>query len=172
LRTRELLFTHGEIGKIKRIVDFQEKNINQALPGDPAQVIGLDFLAEAGEKFLTIPDDKFGKKISKLLAGYHGEKGSVDFSSQPVNWLNPTDEEQKIINLLVIADTQASLEALADLVKNQASGELSFQIIASSVGNIHEQLINLAKITRSYLLIFNLKLTKEVRQKFKENQLK
>jgi len=64
------------------------------------------------------------------------------------------------------------LEALADLVKNQASDNLSFQIIANSVGNIHDQLINLAKITRSYLLIFNLKLTKEIRQKFKENQLK
>ena len=86
--------------------------------------------------------------------------------------MNSATEEQKIVNLLIIADTQASLEALADLVKNQTSDDLSFQIIASSVGNIHDQLINLAKITRSYLLIFNLKLTKEIRQKFKESQLK
>jgi len=137
------------------------------------QVIGLDFLAEAGEKFLTIPNDRFGKKISKLLANYHQQKESTDFSNhQSANWLNSAVEEQKIINLLIIADTQASLEALADLVKNQASDNLSFQIIAGSVGNIHDQLINLAKITRSYLLIFNLKLTKEIRQKFKENQLK
>ncbi|KLL04045.1 MAG: translation initiation factor IF-2 [Mycoplasmataceae bacterium CE_OT135] len=172
LQTKDLLLTNGEIGKIKRMVDFQGKNINQAFPGDPAQVVGLDFLPEAGEKFLTIPDDKFAKKISKLLADYQREKGNLDLSTQPTTWLNPETEKQKIINLLAVADTYASLEALIDLVKTKTADTLSFQIVASSVGNIHDQLLNLAKITHSYLLIFNLKLDKEIRQKFKENQLK
>lgn len=172
LREKNLLIISGKIGKIKRIVDFQEKVISQAFPGDPVQVIGLDFLAEAGKKFLATPDDKFTQKISKLLVDYQKEGGAVGLSNQPIVWLNSETEKQKHINLIVIADSQASLEALADLVRAKTVDDLSFQIVDSSVGNIHDRLFNLAKITRSYLLIFNLKLTKEVRQKFKENQLK
>ncbi|RHZ36955.1 translation initiation factor IF-2 [endosymbiont GvMRE of Glomus versiforme] len=172
LREKDLLLTNGKIGKIKRMTDFQKKNLNQAFPGDPVQVIGLDFLAEVGEKFLTISDDKLGKKISKLLTDYQKERSEIDLVSQSTTWLNPEVEKQKVINLLVIADTQASLEVLTDLVENKAINDLSFQIIASSVGNIPDQLLNLAKITRSYLLIFNLKLSKEIRQRFKENELK
>ncbi|RHZ37192.1 translation initiation factor IF-2 [endosymbiont GvMRE of Glomus versiforme] len=172
LREKDLLLTNGKIGKIKRMTDFQKKILNQAFPGDPVQVIGLDFLAEVGEKFLTISDDKVGKKISKLLSDYQKERSEIDFSNQPTIWLNPEIEKQKVINLLVIADTQAALEVLTDLVENKTINDLSFQIIASSVSNIPDQLINLAKITRSYLLIFNLKLSKETHQRFKENQLR
>ena len=44
--------------------------------------------------------------------------------------------------------------------------------MATSIGSIYEQLFSLAKTTQSYLLIFNLKLSKETYQRFKENQLK
>jgi translation initiation factor IF-2 len=173
LQEKDLLLTNGKIGKIKRMVDFQGKIIKQVFPGDPVQVIGLDFLAEAGEKFLAIPEDKFSKKIGKLLTDYQRERSNfdIDLLNQPTVWLG-SETEKKTINLIVVADTQAALEVLTDLVKTQAADDLSFQIVASSVGNIPDQLFNLAKITRSYLLIFNLKLTKEIRQKFKENQLK
>jgi translation initiation factor IF-2 len=84
LREKNLLIISGKIGKIKRIVDFQEKVISQAFPGDPVQVIGLDFLAEAGKKFLATPDDKFTQKISKLLVDYQKEGGAVGLSNQPI----------------------------------------------------------------------------------------
>ena len=172
LQEKDLFLANGKIGKIKRMIDFQNKKGSQAFPGDPVQIIGLDFLAEAGEKFLVISEDKFSKNFSKLLTDYQREKNYVDFPSQPTAWLKPEREKQKIINLMVIADSQTTLEAVVDLVETKNTDDSLFQIVAASTGNIHERLFNLAKTTQSYLLIFNLKLNKEVCQRLKENQIK
>ncbi|CAG8774460.1 34881_t:CDS:2, partial [Racocetra persica] len=122
LRAKDLFLTNGKIGKIKRMLDFQGKIINQVFSGDAAQIIGLDFLSEAGEKFLTIPDDKLSPKISKLLA---------------------------------------TLEALIDLVKKQIADNPVFQIVSGSAGNVHDQLLNLAKITQEKLV----ELARRIREK-------
>jgi translation initiation factor IF-2 len=172
LREKDLFLANGKMGKIKRMIDFQNKKISQVFPSDPVQIIGLDFLAEAGEKFLVISEDKFSKNFSKLLTDYQREKIHVDLPSQPTAWLSSEGEKQKIINLMVVADSQTTLEAVIDLVKKKNTDDLVFQIVAASTGNIHERLFSLAKTTRSYLLIFNLKLNKEVCQRLKENQLK
>lgn len=172
LREKDLFLANGKIGKIKRMIDFQNKKISQVFPSDPVQIIGLDFLAEAGEKFLVISEDKFSKNFSKLLTDYQRERIHVDLPSQPTAWLSSEGEKQKTINLIVIADSQTTLEAVVDLVKKKNTDDLVFQIVAASTGNVHERLFSLAKTTRSYLLIFNLKLNKEVCQRLKENQLK
>ncbi|CAI2194309.1 15668_t:CDS:2, partial [Funneliformis geosporum] len=175
LREKDLLFTKGKLGKIKRMLDFQGKGINQALPSDLAQVIGLDFLAQAGEKFLTVREDKWSKKINELLADYQKERDPIGSGSSapPSTLLDSETEKQKPLNLIVAADTQAALEVLVDLVtKTKNTDGSALPIIAHSVGNLHDQLLNLAKITRSYLLIYNLKLNQTIRQKLKENQLK
>ncbi|CAI2199622.1 2156_t:CDS:1, partial [Funneliformis geosporum] len=151
------------------------KGINQALPSDLVQVIGLDFLAPVGEKFLTVREDKWSKKINELLADYQKERDSIgsDSSAPPNTLLDSETEKQKSLNLIVAADTQAALEVLVDLVtKTKNTDGSALPIIANSVGNLHDQLLNLAKITRSYLLIYNLKLNQTMRQKLKENQLK
>lgn len=170
LKEGNLLFINGQIGKVKRMTDLQGKSLNQTFPSASVQVIGLDFLAEAGEKFLTITNKDLGKKISKLLENYRKEKGNDDFSYQPSLWLN--NDQKKNINLLVISDTQASLETLTNLVQNKSTDDLHLQLIDGWIGNISDQIIKLAKITHSYLLIFNLELGKEVRQNLKENQIK
>jgi translation initiation factor IF-2 len=173
LREKDSLLVSGKIGKIKKMIDFQGKKITQALPSDPVQVIGLDFLAEAGEKFLAIPEkDRISKDLSKFLADYQRKRVHTNLSDQSATWPNLEREKKKIINLILITDSQTTLEVLIDLVKTKNMDGPFFQTVATSIGNIYEQTFSLAKTTRSYLIIFNLKLGKEIRRRLKENQLK
>ena len=174
LQVKNLLLVDGKIGKIKRITSLQGKNLDQALAGDPVLVTGLDFLAKSGEKFLTITNEKLAQKISKVIGNYYSqEKDDKDFLNQSSFQLNINNDLPKTINLIVIADTQTSLEVLISLVQSKSTdSNLQFQIVASSVGNIHENLLDLAQNFNSFLLIFNLRLGKKIQQKLKEKQIK
>ena len=173
LQVKNLLLVEGKIGKIKRILSLQKKNLDQAFAGDPVLVIGLDFLVKSGEKFLTITNEKLAQKINKVTENYHvwEKEDSKKFLSQPSFQLNIANS-YKVINFIAIADTQTSLETLISLVQNKSSNSIPLQIIASSVGNIPENLLDLAQNFNSFLFIFNLKLNKEIQQKLKEKQIK
>ena len=174
LQVKNLLLVEGQIGKVKRILSLQKKNLAQAFAGDPVLVIGLDFLVKSGEKFLTIINEKLAQKINKVIENYHTWEKEDDkkFLNRPSFQLNVTNNSHKVINFIVITDTQTSLETLISLVQNKSSNSTPLQIIASSVGNIPENLLDLAQNFNSFLFIFNLKLNKEVQQKLKEKQIK
>ena len=174
LQVKNLLLVEGQIGKVKRILSLQKKNLAQAFAGDPVLVIGLDFLVKSGEKFLTIINEKLAQKINKVIENYNTWEKEDDkkFLNRSLFQLNVTNNSHKVINFIVITDTQTSLETLISLVQNKSSNSIPLQIIASSVGNMPENLLDLAQNFNSFLLIFNLRLNKEIQQKFKEKQIK
>ena len=120
---------------------------------------------------MALANEKLAQKLSKTIENYYlKEKG---FLNRPSFQLNINDNSSETINLVIVADTQISLEALTSLVQNKFSdSKLYFQIVASSVGNVHESLLDLVQDFNSFLLIFNLRLGKKIQQKIKEKQIK
>src|SRR5436190_610679 len=106
----------------------ENKNLAEhSLPSESVSIIGLDFLAEAGEKFLVINDQDIRAEIIKLI-DYHEKNKLLNFSS--------ANEDKKNINLVIIADSKSSLEVLEEVVR-QKSLEITttnLQIIYKKIG--------------------------------------
>ncbi len=167
LNIKDALLIKGKLGKIKLIFDQDSKSVTRVLPGNSAQIIGLPFLAEIGEKFLVI-EEKTGQEIVKKMEKYKTELTNFDFN-QVIE--SPDEKEKNRFNLITLAESQDSLEALIKIVRNNSTPEFSLRIIYATFGNFNEFLLNLAKTTKSFLLIFNLELNKDIQEQFKQNQV-
>ena len=110
LQTQDTIFLNGRFGQIKMMHDISGNKITIASPGDIVKVTGFNLAAELGDRFLVVNNEKSQEVIKKELTSYLEKKDKSTFSPPPLN-------EKKHINLILLADSQNTLEALNNLEK-------------------------------------------------------
>jgi translation initiation factor IF-2 len=162
LKEKDEIFLGGKIAPAKIIFNSQGQRINQAFPGDLVRIIGLNFAAELGDKFLVVEDNKTKKEIEKKISNYLSKRGQLGFS---------LTSEKKNVNLFLLADSQNSLEVLNKLVEKMSNSNISFSVINSSVGKLSNSDLNLAKITSSTILVFGFNFPPAQEKILRENNI-
>ncbi|WNE41658.1 MAG: Translation initiation factor IF-2 [Mycoplasmataceae bacterium] len=172
LKNRDNIFINGESGKIKKIIDFSDKELVRAEPGDIVQVFGLDFESEPGDNFLVINDESLVKKIKRIIPAKSDSKKFSQANAISNESLPNSKSLRKNINLILITDSQSSLEALENIVKSSSTENILFNPIYSEVGDLNGSVMNLAKITQSSVLLFNIKVSQQKNKELKDNEIK
>src|SRR5438128_10377759 len=90
-------------------------------------------------------DDDIKKEIEKEISGYLSKKNH--FGSLLLS-------EKKNINLILLADSQNSLEVLNNVVEKINNSDINFSVVHNSVRKLNNSDLNLAKITNSIILFF------------------
>ena len=173
LKNRDILFVNGESGRVKKIVDFSDKELIKANPGDIVQVFGLGFESEPGDNFLVMSDESLVKKIKRIIPTKIDSRKFSNNDSSSSNLNNKESEDfVKNINLILIADSQSSLEALENIVKKNSNDKINFNSIYTEVaGDVSDSVINLSKITQSSVLTFNVRISQQKTKDLKENKI-
>jgi translation initiation factor IF-2 len=70
LQEKDTIFLRGKFGKVKVMFDIRQQKIITATTGDIVKVIGLNILAELGDRFLVVNDEKTAVLIEKELTNY------------------------------------------------------------------------------------------------------
>jgi len=154
IQEKDNIFINGRFGKIKMLYDLNDNKINSSSSvGDIINVVGIDFPTELGDKFLVINNENTKKSIENQLTNYLEQKSK---STSP-----SVIKEKKTINLILLADSQNSLEALNDLVRKKDSSNCRFSVIYTAIGNLNNSSINLVKLTQSIILSFGLQINQE-----------
>jgi len=147
LRTGDMVGTASAFGKIKILEDFQGINLGKAFPSMPVIVIGLDKAPQVGEKFEVYTDaDSAQKYIAKKEK--KAEKSEVFVM----------EEGKKVLNLIVKADVQGSIEAIEEVLRGLPQDKVILRILKSEAGDVNESDIKLAKGSRSRVLAFRVKI--------------
>jgi translation initiation factor IF-2 len=121
----------SDFGKIRSMTDFSGKLLDKATPSTPFQVIGFSDVPHVGDIITSGPCEDKSDKSS--------------FGASDI-----IDEEKPII--ILKADVQGSLEAIAQTLKDQAN------IVGSSVGQVTDSDIETAIATKAEILGFNVKM--------------
>src|SRR4051794_12725665 len=105
LKENETIFLNGKFSKVKMMLSIHGKSEKIAIvcPSDIARVIGLNIQAELGDRFLVINNEKTIASIKNELTNYWEKKKKS---------IIPPPSEKKNVNLVLMADSQNSLEAL------------------------------------------------------------
>tara|TARA_B100001093_G_scaffold126024_1_gene118556 strand:+ start:1445 stop:3664 length:2220 start_codon:yes stop_codon:yes gene_type:complete len=154
-------------GKVRAIINDKGKNIDQALPSTPVEILGINGAAKAGDDFIVFDSEKEAKNLSENRAQESKEgKNPMTFATQDSAFSDTTTEE---LNLIIKSDVHGSSEAIKNAISQIKHEEVKPKIILSDIGMVTETDVTLAKASKAVLIAFNVKPSKEAK-KLAENE--
>jgi len=159
IKNQDIIGTDSAFGKIKALTDFQSKTIEKATASQPAVVTGFNQVPQIGEKFESF------ETLEKALAKV--EKKSEKIKEEKEVFL--IEPDKKVLNLILKADVQGSLEAIRHILKSIPCDEVFCRILKAEVGQISESDIKLAESARAKIIGFRVKAAQNI-QRIAENK--
>ena len=145
-------------GKIKAMFDHEGKPIKIAGPSTPVVVLGLQESPDAGDVLEGMRNDKQAKAVAeeRRLA----DDARAVASAQPRMSLEELFDRvqngaNKVLNLIVRADLQGTLEPVINSLNDTANDEIDIKILHAAVGNISEGDVMLAEASDAIIIGFS-----------------
>ena len=149
-------------GKVRVINNDLGKNIDEAFPAAPVEVLGINGAAKSGDDFLVLDNEKEAKSLCDArVEESKVDKNPLKFATQESAFADKTSEE---VNIIVKSDVHGSSEAIKTSIIDIKHDEIKPKIILSDIGMITETDVNLAKASKAILIAFNVKPTKEAKK--------
>ena len=151
-------------GKIRALTGDGGAKIKSAGPSTPVELMGLSGVPEAGEAFHVVKDEKTARAIVENRRMFLGRQDAPSVP-QPLSadsllmMQSPEDAEDgpKELSVILKADTQGSVEALKDSIGKLESDKCTVKTAHSAVGGISGTDVELAYVTNSIILGFNVR---------------
>ena len=138
---------------------FRGKKIKKADPSTPVSVSGLKEIPEAGDQFQVVKSEKEARKIiSDVQTESRQSAGRATGAMSLEDFFSRLQEgDSKILNLIVKADVQGSLEPIVNSLEKigEDNEEVSIEILISATGNVTESDVMLASASNAVILGFN-----------------
>ncbi len=154
-------------GKVRAIINDKGKNIDEASPSTPVEILGINGAAKAGDDFIVLESEKEAKTLSENRAEETKDgKNPLTFATQESAFSDKSSEE---LNLIIKSDVHGSSEAIKNAISQIKHDEVEPKIILADIGMVTETDVTLAKASNAVLIAFNVKPSKEAK-KLAENE--
>ena len=150
-------------GRVKAMIDQSGRAVKEALPSTPVQVLGFSEVPAAGDDFRVTQDQSTAKMIAESreqryrMAGYTTRAAAAAGAKLEDLFEQIQKGEAAALNLIVKADVQGSLEALAESLRKLERPEVKLSIIHKAVGGINENDVGLAAASNATIIGFNVR---------------
>jgi translation initiation factor IF-2 len=148
-------------GKVRAMLDFTGARVEAAGPGDPAEVLGMDDVSEAGERFEAVPNERRARQLAqersqRLKAESLARQQARKVSLEEV-FSKATAGEVKELAIVLKADVSGSLEALQDEIAKLPQERIVVDVIHAAPGGITESDVMLAAASDAIIIGFNVR---------------
>ena len=173
LKKGDYLVCGVEYGRVRALFDETGKQAESAGPSIPVQVLGLSGVPEAGDDFVVVEDERLAKDVAQERQAKRRETRLVQKTSRLEDIMAQMGqgEEQAVLNLVVKADVQGSVEALRDSLTSLSNELIKINVIASGVGGITESDATLAAASKAVIIGFNVRADASARKVIESNGL-
>ena len=154
-------------GKIRAMIDYNGKTINEALPSTPVEILGMNGTAYAGAEFFVTKDEDEAKKMVEFKKIDKSNKLLVKDKTTLFDDAKHKDE----LNIIIKSDVQGSSEALKMAIDKIEHNEVEAKIILADIGMINETDVSLAKASNALLIGFNVKPNREAKKMAEEQKI-
>ena len=173
LKKGDLLLTGSEYGRVRAMFDENGKQVDEAGPSIPVQVLGLSAVPNAGDEVIVVADERKARELAQLrqeksrdqrLAVQQQARLEDVFSSV-------RDGQVPAVNIVLKADVQGSAEALREALTSLTAHEsdVKVKVISSGVGGINESDVNLAAASNAIIIGFKVRADGSSRRMIEEN---
>lgn len=146
-------------GHIRAMYDSRGKVIKKAGPSEPAKIIGLSDLPEAGDFIYAVKDEK----IARDFAARAEERARKERLNKTTHvslddlHMKISEEGLKELNIIVKTDVKGTIDALASSLEKLGNDQVKVNIIHGAVGGISESDVMLAVASNAIIIGFNVR---------------
>ena len=145
-------------GRVRAMTDDSGKRIEEAGPSTPVTVLGLSEVPPAGERVVTVKDEKTARaeteELRRELDREGAPRGGVTLDSL---FGEIHRGEVQDFNIVLKSDVQGSIEPLVRAIEGLALEEINVKVIHAAAGTVNESDINLAAVSQGVIIAFNTK---------------
>jgi translation initiation factor IF-2 len=159
-------------GRVRAIVDDSGKQIKEAGPSMPVEVLGLGGVPSAGDQLTVVENEQRAREVAAFRQQKATEKRTA---------LAPTSFDTMFSNLksnviewpvVVKADVQGSVEAIVNALHNISTDEIKVRVLNAGVGAITETDVNLAAASNAPIIGFNVRPNAKARDLVKRDNVR
>ncbi|MBX6376801.1 MAG: translation initiation factor IF-2, partial [Acetobacteraceae bacterium] len=168
LRQGDIVVAGSEWGRVRAMLDDRGRQIKEAPPSLPVEILGLSGVPTAGEHCIVVPDEARAREISEYRQRRAREKAALAAGAGrgTLNEMLARIQagEQKEVAVVVKADVQGSAEAIVATLGKLGNEEVKVRVLHSAVGQITESDVQLAKASNAVIVAFNVRATAQARE--------
>jgi len=168
LRQGDIVVAGTEWGRVRAMLDDKGRQVKEAGPSLPVEILGLSGVPGAGENFVGVEDEGRAREISEYRQRRAREKVSAAAGASRGTLSDMLARiqagEQKEVAVVVKADVQGSAEAIGFALGKLGNEEVRVRVLHSAVGQITESDVQLAKASDAVVVAFNVRATTQARE--------
>jgi len=158
LKTGDPIIAGQEFGRVRALFDALGKQVPDAGPALPVQVLGLSDAPNAGDDLMVVESERKAREVALYRQGKYRDVRLAGAAKKVEDVFSQMGEAAgQTVNVIVKADVQGSAEALRDTLSRIGSDEVTVKVIASGVGGITESDVSLAAASRARIIGFNVR---------------
>jgi translation initiation factor IF-2 len=159
LRQGDMVVAGSFFGKVRAMTDEAGKQVKDAGPSIPVEVLGLNGTPNAGDEFFVVADERKAKELAEFRHVREREQRLQRQQAAKLENLfeNMGKDQVKTLNVVLKTDVRGSLEAITRSLQDLGNEEVQVKIVSSGVGGIAETDISLALATSAVIFGFNVR---------------
>lgn len=153
-------------GRVRAMVNDVGRRVKKVGPSTPVEITGLSDVPQAGDRFVVFEDEKTARSVGEARASRAvvAQRSATNRVSLENLFEHMKAGEMKEVNVIIKADVQGSVEALAASLRKIDVEGVNVKIIHTSVGAINESDITLASASNAIVIGFNVRPTTQARE--------
>lgn len=168
LRVGDIFVAGSEWGRVRALLDDRGRQVDEAGPSVPVEVLGLQGTPQAGDEFAVLQDEQKAREISEYRQRKQREaqfamSGRAGKSSLEAMFDQIKAGEVEEMPVIVKTDVQGSLEAITASLEKLATDEVKVRVVHGAVGGVTESDVSLAAGTGGVIIGFNVRANPQAR---------
>jgi len=146
-------------GKVRAMFDDRGRQVEEAGPSTPVEVLGLEGMPDAGDTVLVVSDRDKAKGIAQYRKMKEREAQLAKSSRVSLEGLAEQIRQAgvKELPLILKGDVTGSVEVLADSLQKMSTEKVRIKVIRTGVGAITESDVLLASASNAIIIGFNVR---------------
>jgi len=171
LRVGDVFVAGPSSGKVRAMIDDHGRQVKEAGPSVPVEVLGLSAVPSAGDPFTVVENEARAREVATYRQGVLDKKRTTAAPMSLENMFATHASTTKELPLVIKADVQGSVEAIVHALNRLSTDEIKVRILHSGVGAITESDVTLASASGAPIIGFNVRPNAKAREVADRNKV-
>ncbi|MDR6852468.1 translation initiation factor IF-2 [Sphingomonas sp. BE123] len=172
LKVGDVFVVGAESGKVRALVDDKGRQMKEAGPSMPVEILGLSGVPMAGDLLQVVENEARAREVAAYRASVIQNKRTTNTPASLESMFSALKEKQAMEYPLVVkADTQGTVEAIIGSLNKISTDDIKVRILHSGVGGITESDVNVAAASGAPIIGFNVRPNAKAREIAERNKV-